>query len=76
MSVTAGEDEQRFSYVERIASLYGFQTYIIQRLRSDMGISPSVKGISCTRVISDFHSKIPDLIPIIFYLSKVTLPDE
>ena len=29
-----GEDEQRFSYVERIASLYGFQTFLIQRLRS------------------------------------------
>ena len=26
--------EQRFSYVERIASLYGFQTFLIQRLRS------------------------------------------
>lgn len=29
-----GEDEQRFSYVERIASLYGFQTFLIHRLRS------------------------------------------
>ena len=30
----AGEDDQRMSYVERIASLFGFQTYIIERLRS------------------------------------------
>ena len=43
---------------------------------ADMGISLSVKGISCTRVILDFHSKSLDLATIIFDLSKVTLPDE
>ena len=36
----------------------------------------SVQGISNTRVISDFHSKSPDLVTIIFDLSKVTVPEE
>ena len=36
----------------------------------------SVQGISNTRVISDFHSKSPDLVIIIIDLSKVTVPDE
>ena len=36
----------------------------------------SVKGISCIRVISDFHSKRLDLVTIIFDLSKVTVPEE
>ena len=38
--------------------------------------SLSVKGISCTCVISHFHSKSPDLVTIIFDLSKGTVPDE
>ena len=42
----------------------------------DMGISLSVKGISCTHVILDFHSKSPDLVIIIIDLSEVTVPDE
>ena len=36
----------------------------------------SVQGISNTRVISDFHSKSPDLVIIIIDLSEVTVPDE
>ena len=44
--------------------------------RAESLFSLSVKGISCTRVISDFHLKSPDLVTISFDLSKVTVPDE
>ena len=45
-------------------------------LWSDIGKILSVQGISNTRVISDFHSKSPDLVIIIIDLSEVTVPDE
>ena len=42
----------------------------------DIGKILSVQGISNTRVISDSHSKSPDLVIIIIDLSEVTVPDE
>ena len=44
--------------------------------RPDNVFLVSVQGISNTRVISDFHSKSPDLVIIIIDLSEVTVPDE